>query len=299
MVYAVQKQALKNGEIMAYREENKNYDAPVLLLIHGNQSSSLYYEHLMQDLKDAAHIYAIDMMGFGESSYKNRHTAMKDWADDIALFMDEKNLSSAIVLGWSAGGGTAMELAACYPEKVSQLILMASVGVKGFRLADRDESGNILEGKYLSKREDIINDPQIMIPITNAIQSKDINFLHWVWEKTIFNLHSPVADDFDAYMNEIIKERCFVDISVALCQFNITDEDDLVKGSGRIKNIACPVTWIHGKNDIVVEYAVGEDSIRYFDNGILFSIEDAGHACFMDQPNIFNSKLIEIITKEK
>ena len=125
MIYAVQKQPLKNGEIMAYREENTSSNAPVLLLIHGNQSSSLYYEHLMQDLKNEAHIYAIDMMGFGESSYNRQHTIMKDWADDVALFMEEKNISSAIVLGWSAGGGTALELAACYPEKVSHLILMA------------------------------------------------------------------------------------------------------------------------------------------------------------------------------
>ena len=106
--------------------------------------------------------------------------------------MEEKNISSAIVLGWSAGGGTALELAACYPEKVSHLILMASVGVKVFRLAARDEKGNILEGQFLSKREDIIKDPQTMIPITNAIESKDVKFLHWVWEKTIFNLNPPI-----------------------------------------------------------------------------------------------------------
>lgn len=299
MIYAVQKQPLKNGEIMAYREENTKSNAPVLLLIHGNQSSSLYYEHFMQDLKTEAHIYAIDMMGFGESSCNHQHTTMKDWADDVALFMEEKHISSAIVLGWSAGGGTALELAACYPEKVSHLILMASVGVKGFRLAARDEKGNILEGQFLSKREDIIKDPQTMIPITNAIESKDVKFLHWVWEKTIFNLNPPIDSDFDAYMNEIIKERCFVDISVALCQFNITDEKALVEGSGRINNITCPVTWIHGKKDIIVAYAVGEDSIRYFKNGNLYPIEDAGHASFIDQPNIFNKKLIEIIHNTK
>mgnify|MGYP000443005784 CR=1 FL=1 len=103
MIYAVQKQPLKNGEIMAYREENTKSHAPVLLLIHGNQSSSLYYEHLMQDLKTEAHIYAIDMMGFGESSYNHQHTTMKDWADDVALFMEEKHKFFMVGRNWCWG----------------------------------------------------------------------------------------------------------------------------------------------------------------------------------------------------
>ena len=108
MMYEVKRQQLPNGEVMAYREENTAVDAPVLLLIHGNQSSSLYYEHLMQQFRKEAHIYAIDMMGFGDSSYKNPHTCMKDWADDVAQLMDAQKLRKAVALGWSAGGGTAL-----------------------------------------------------------------------------------------------------------------------------------------------------------------------------------------------
>lgn len=296
MTYQVYQQALKNGESMAYREEKTNCDGPTLLLIHGNQSSSLFYEHLMEDLKEEAHIYAVDLMGFGDSSYQHAHKTMKDWADDLALFMEEKEIEDAIVLGWSAGGGCALELAACYPDKVKHLVLLASVGVQGFKLPLRDEKGNVVEGKYLSKREDIIKDPGTMIPITNAIENKDAAFLEKVWKATIFNLHCPEKEDLDAYMQAILKERCFVDISVALCQFNITSEDDLVKGSGHIHAIQCPVTWIHGKKDIIVNYAVGENSVKFFDSKArLVSIEDAGHASFMDQPEQFKEIMEEIL----
>ena len=234
MIYQVKSCRLPNGEAIAYREENRACDAPVLLLIHGNQSSSLFYEHLMEDLKDQAHIYAIDMAGFGESTYERPHTCMKDWADDAAEFMDALHIPSAIVLGWSAGGGTALELASCYPEKVKHLVLLASVGVKGFRLPRRKEDLTPVPGEYLVERADIIQDPGTMIPITKAIEEKDTDFLHMVWAKTIFDRHPPMEKDFAAYMEEILKERCFVDISVALCQFNITKEDALVKGSGQI-----------------------------------------------------------------
>ena len=135
-----------------------------------------------------------------------------------------------------------------------------------------------------------------MIPITRAINEQDTDFLHMVWAKTIFDLHPPVETDFAAYMKEILKERCFVDISVALCQFNITKEDALVQGSGRITQIECPVTWIHGREDKIVAFSVGEESLPYFESEAqLIPIEDAGHASFMDQPKIFHTILSNLL----
>ena len=97
MLYEIKKQPLINGETLAYRETGSG--EKTLLLIHGNQSSSLFYEFLMQDFESSAHIIAVDMAGFGESDYKTEHMNITDWADDIALFMDSKNINNAIVLG--------------------------------------------------------------------------------------------------------------------------------------------------------------------------------------------------------
>lgn len=300
MIYEVKKQHLDNGETMAYREAGFELKgkAPTVILIHGNQSSSLFFEYLMRNFEDKAYILAIDMAGFGESSYEEKHLTMKAWAEDVKLFMDELELERAIVLGWSAGGGTALELAAAYPDRVLHLVLLASVGVNGFLLPKRNEDFTPIEGEFLYKKEDVVKDPAIMIPITGAIERKDTDFLHTVWANSIFNLYPPAEADFDAYMNEIIKERCFVDISVALCQFNITHEKKVVDGNGRISSITCPVTWVHGKKDLVVPFSTGEESIGYFESDArLEAIEDAGHASFMDQPEIFNSILEDIICK--
>jgi len=296
MLYEIKKQSLPNGEILAYRETGSG--EKTLLLIHGNQSSSLFYEFLMRDFENSAHLIAVDMAGFGNSEYKSRHMTIKEWADDIALFMTAKNIDNAIVLGWSAGGGVAMELSACYPDKVQSLVLLASVGVKGFPLPKRNRDLTPVEGEYLHKREDVVQDPAILIPVTSAIQKKDTDFLHNIWKRTIFNLHAPDENVFDAYMQEILKERCFEDISVALCQFNITHEDAITPGTGNISNICCPVTWIHGRQDMIVPFSTGEDSIRYFEGKArLFPIEEAGHAAFMDQPEIFNGILKKVLAQ--
>ena len=295
MLYEIRKQTLTNGETLCYREAGEDIKQPSLLLIHGNQSSSLFYEFLMRRFESKAHIYAVDLAGFGYSTYNNPHETLKDWADDVALFMEEMQISSAVVLGWSAGGGIAMELAACYPEKVQHLIPVASVGVKGLKMPKKDLELNPIAGNYLVKREEIALDPYV-IAVNGAFLTQNDKFFHVVWEQRIFDLNAPEDSVFDAYMQEILKERCFVDMSVALCQFNITHEMDLVEGSGRISEIKCPVTWIHGRQDQSVPFETGAASVTYFEGTAeLVPIDSAGHAVFMDQPKEFAEILNEIL----
>lgn len=52
-------------------------------------------------------------------------------------------------------------------------------------------------------------------------------------------------------------------------------------------------SWQRG---YVVPYVVGEESIRFFESSAqLIPIEDAGHASFMDQPEVFRTILINIL----
>lgn len=292
--YEVKLQKLKNGETMAYR--HGGHGDKILVLIHGNQSSSFFYEDLMKRFENEAEIYAIDMIGFGDSSWNNPHKTMKDWADDVALFMDELKLKDAVVLGWSAGGGTAMELAANYPDKVSHLVLLASVSVKGFPLYRFDSKFKPILTEPLVTEEEIASDPVLIIPTRTAIANKNFEFLKQAWKMSIFSLHQPEEELFNRYMHEITKERCFFEISVALVQFNITREKSVVEGSGRIANIKCPVTWIHGDKDIVVLPFLAQTSIPYFETDAkLEMIENAGHASFMDEPEKFDAVLRKVL----
>jgi pimeloyl-ACP methyl ester carboxylesterase len=63
-----------------------------------------------------------------------------------------------------------------------------------------------------------------------------------------------------------------------------------------MSQITCPVTWIHGREDKIVAYSVGEESLPYFESKAeLIPIEDAGHASFMDQPKVFHTIITGIL----
>ena len=67
--YPILYQSIPSGEVLAYRKcgvGNK-----VLLLLHGNMSSSVHYQTLMEKLEQDFTIYAVDLRGFGDSTFNH------------------------------------------------------------------------------------------------------------------------------------------------------------------------------------------------------------------------------------
>ncbi|WP_326998782.1 alpha/beta fold hydrolase [Cohnella kolymensis] len=121
---------LSNQETMGYREREGGDE--VILLVHGNMTSSKHWDVVMENLDSRFKVYAVDMRGFGISTYHNRIRDLADFTADLKLFTDAMGLTSFHLAGWSTGGGVCMQYAADYPEQVKKLILMASMSTRGY-----------------------------------------------------------------------------------------------------------------------------------------------------------------------
>jgi len=167
--------SLSNGEKLAYRKLGSK--GKTLLLLHGNMSSSVFYDTVMETLEDEYIIYAVDMRGFGDSSYTKPIASLADFAYDIKLLIEELKLNNLIVAGWSTGGGVCLELAAILPEVIEKVILIESVGIKGYPIFRKDEQGRPIMTELLSSYEDIANDPIQVKPVVHALETKNKDFL--------------------------------------------------------------------------------------------------------------------------
>ncbi len=82
----MKKLKISNGETLAYRECGSGKQA--LLLVHGNLISSLYWKPLIAHLDLARfRVYAVDMRGFGNSTYLQRIETLEELAEDIYEFI--------------------------------------------------------------------------------------------------------------------------------------------------------------------------------------------------------------------
>jgi pimeloyl-ACP methyl ester carboxylesterase len=106
----------------------------VLVLVHGNVSSSHLFQSLMLEIDSDFTVYAPDLRGFGlsETLPVDATRGVRDFSDDVAAFMDAVGISNAAVLGWSLGGGVVMQLMISRPDLVSKVVLEAPVSPFGF-----------------------------------------------------------------------------------------------------------------------------------------------------------------------
>ncbi len=98
--------SLSNGETIAYQEVGRQ-NAEILVLIHGNMTSSQHWDLVIEKLQDQYHIYALDLRGFGQSTYNKAIDSIQDFAEDVKLFIDQLKLEKFSLMGWSMGGGVS------------------------------------------------------------------------------------------------------------------------------------------------------------------------------------------------
>lgn len=106
----------------------------IVVFIHGNVSSSLFWQPTMLALPDDVRAIAIDLRGFGDSETLpvDATRGLGDYADDVASVLDELGIRSAHIVGWSMGAGVAMQLLLDRPELFDTLTLVAPVSPYGF-----------------------------------------------------------------------------------------------------------------------------------------------------------------------
>lgn len=105
-------------------------DKPALILVHGlGQNGLMDWNELIEILKADYRIYAMDLPGFGKSSYVGDRLSPENFAAVIHWFVMKEELKQFHLAGHSMGGAVAVYYAAHYPERISQLTLIDVAGI--------------------------------------------------------------------------------------------------------------------------------------------------------------------------
>ena len=94
-----------------------------LLLLHGNGESLDYFAGQLDFFARFYRVIALDTRGHGASPRGSAPFTIRQFAEDLRAFMDEKGIESAHILGFSDGGNIALSFALKYPRRVKKLIL--------------------------------------------------------------------------------------------------------------------------------------------------------------------------------
>jgi pimeloyl-ACP methyl ester carboxylesterase len=240
-----------------------------ILLIHGSGPGVTAWANwrlIIPELAKTHRVIAPDMAGFGYTkmplSYK---TTPENWVGQVIGLMDTLGIGEFSILGNSFGGAIALRTASQYPDRVTKLALMGSVGTS-FPISEGLEKVWGYQPSLEAMRE--------LIGI-------------FAYDQSI------VTDDlvemrYRASIRADVQER-FSKLFPAPRQNGI---EMLSLSDADLRKIDVPAALIHGRDDRVIPFAVSEMLAKKLPNATLYPIDHCGHWVQIEQKQAF----VDIIT---
>lgn len=269
-----------NGETVAYIHAG---DGDPMILVHGFPTSKYLFHKMISLLSSRYSVYAIDLMGFGESVVPlSKSITLSDQAKMIGQFADALNLKPFVFVGHDLGGGIGQIIGIDNPDWVKRMIWINSV------VADNFPIGRISALIWAMK-----------IPGVQMILKKT-PILKW-WGKSRFGLkngvYNPdVMDDtaleqfiYEPYLNTSNNVDYFFHV-VRTQQQNGQLTRKIAPDLGKIQTKTL-LLW--GENDAFFSPS-WFDYIKNAVSGIndYQEIPEAGHFCPLDQPELIANAIM-------
>ena len=108
-----------------------------VVLIAGFGLDHQVWDAQVRRLAGAGHrSICIDLRGTGQSDKPLGGYEIERLASDVEAVIEQLDLQNVTIAGWSFGGQVAFHVAASVPERIAQLVLVASNGVRASRSED-------------------------------------------------------------------------------------------------------------------------------------------------------------------
>jgi pimeloyl-ACP methyl ester carboxylesterase len=114
-----------NGLKMYYEIHGKG--DPVVLLHGSFMTITNNWTGMIERLSKSRQVIAVEMQGHGRTADIDRDFSYERLADDIAALLDHLKIERADLLGYSMGGGVAMQVAIRHPARVRKVVSISAV----------------------------------------------------------------------------------------------------------------------------------------------------------------------------
>jgi len=115
-----------------YTEQGTEHaDKPPILFLHGYGGMIEHWDMNIPEFASSHKIYAMDLIGFGQSEKPNVRYSLELFATQIDAFLELKKISRVVIVGHSMGAASAIFYAHYKPGNVAALILANPSGLFG------------------------------------------------------------------------------------------------------------------------------------------------------------------------
>jgi pimeloyl-ACP methyl ester carboxylesterase len=246
-----------------------NGEVPVVF-IHGNCSSSLFFQDFMLDLAAAGRykLYAPDMRGYGDTEILSVDATrgLKDFSDDLDAFAHALNIPKFHLFGWSLGGNVVIQYAIDHPGHLLSLTLQAPGSPFGFG-GTKDANGTPTWPDFAGSGGGTAN-PDFAQRIANGDRGNEQTSPRTVMNSFYFKPpFRPAPDREEIYLTSLLSTKITPgnypgDLTPSsnwpnvapgvLGVNNALSPRYMYQANFAQINVKVPVLWIHGADDQIV-----------------------------------------------
>lgn len=253
----------RGGLRLAYDDTGARGDRPVALLVHGWLSRRADLCTLGAALAPTYRVIALDAPGHGESDVPDAcavddRLAIPAQAADLAALCDRLGIRDAVVIGHSAGGAVAVELAARRPDLAAAVVALDATmlfrkevlrGVEPLLAALRSPAWQVALRGFLQQSYLPTDDPALLAEELAALERMPQHVVAAVAERFL-------AWDAEAALRDLAAPLLYVDAS------QMTDLDRLAElvpsvavartvGVGHVQLVARPRQAVAAMEDFL------------------------------------------------
>jgi non-heme chloroperoxidase len=271
----------KTGEEISIAYSDYGKGQPVVL-IHGWPSSREMWEYQLADIVNAGYrVIKYDRRGFGKSSKPWTGYDYDSLAGDLHEILEQLDLSKAILVGFSMGGGEVARYIANYgQDRVARIALVSSV-VPFMLKTDNNPEGV---------------DQKVFDEMAEKIKADRIGFLD-DFGKQFFNvgfLNKPVSSAYLDYFTQLASKSTQQATLECAKSFSSTDF------RADLKSITVPTLIVHGDADKTVPFeASSQRTAAMLPQAELIVYADGPHGIFFTHRELLNRDLLNFFSGKK
>jgi pimeloyl-ACP methyl ester carboxylesterase len=280
------------GITVGYRLSNEKVDSskPTIVLLNSMCTTSSLYDAQYESstLTSRVNLLAIEPLGHGATSTSTEHWTYWDSAVMALQAMEALGVDQAFALGTSQGGWIVARMALLAPDKILGILPL----------------GTSMDYESASSREVGCWDPATTL--TALLDKWAVSTTGFVldedWRNAIVNLgfSGTQSEERVRFWHKTLKEVYDGDEGrkkVRMALLNLIHRDGLLP---RLRDIKCPVYWLHGPEDPVYAKGVASEHIKLFTSAseaTVTFVEGAGHYLNATSPVETEEAILKMVSK--
>lgn len=246
---------------------------PSIVFLHGVGARADRWRDNLADFAAAGyHPYAVDLPGHGLATKgMGFDYSVNGYARFVRELLDVLAMRTAVLIGTSLGAHIASMVACNDPDRVAALVLVGPMGIAPVGAASRAALAENVRDRSRAGIESKLR--RLLFDGSRANSD-------WVDEEVRINTSPGAEESFEALAEYFLREI----------------DNDVVGGRLRSLNPRPPIQLVWGAHDVMVPTALAVIAREVLGDDVpLALLPEAGHAPYLEQPEIFAHDVLEFL----